>query len=203
LIVYLGQRVWPDYLTFANIETGFMDVMHRVGGMWLFMAMGALLVIANVGAGMNGQVGGARLLFGMGRDGVLPRKIFGYLDPRRRSPSYNIWIIGVLAFMGAQVLGYELTAELMNFGSFLSFMGVNLAALRQLYFIGEPGRQRRFVTDALFPALGFLFCTGIWLSLPTTSKILGALWFLAGFIYDAVKSRGFRTAPVMIDFSES
>jgi len=31
LLVYLAQRVWPDYHTFANIETAFMDVT-RPGG---------------------------------------------------------------------------------------------------------------------------------------------------------------------------
>jgi putrescine importer len=32
LEVYLGQRVWPSYTTFPNVETAFMDVAHRVGG---------------------------------------------------------------------------------------------------------------------------------------------------------------------------
>src|SRR5262249_19947969 len=62
LLVYLGQLVWPDYQTFANIETAFMDVTQRVGGTWLFQAMAVLLVIANVGSGLTGQVGAARLL---------------------------------------------------------------------------------------------------------------------------------------------
>src|SRR5439155_433711 len=30
--VYLGQRVWPDYQSFPNLETAFLDVTHRVGG---------------------------------------------------------------------------------------------------------------------------------------------------------------------------
>lgn len=32
LIIYLGQRVWPDYNTFSRVETAFMDVTRRVGG---------------------------------------------------------------------------------------------------------------------------------------------------------------------------
>ena len=31
LLVYLGQLVWPDYHTFANIETAFYDLSRRVG----------------------------------------------------------------------------------------------------------------------------------------------------------------------------
>ena len=29
---YLAQLVWPDYKTFPQIETAFMDVSRRVGG---------------------------------------------------------------------------------------------------------------------------------------------------------------------------
>ena len=40
LEIYLGQRVWPNWHTFGNLETAFMDVCRRVGGMPLFQAMG-------------------------------------------------------------------------------------------------------------------------------------------------------------------
>src|SRR5665213_1295874 len=40
LEVYLGQRVWPSYTSFPNVETAFMDVAHRVGGPLLFQALG-------------------------------------------------------------------------------------------------------------------------------------------------------------------
>src|ERR1700722_630504 len=32
LLVYLGQIVWPDYSSYPNIETAFIDVTRRVGG---------------------------------------------------------------------------------------------------------------------------------------------------------------------------
>ena len=44
--VYLGQRIWPDWHTFSNLETAFMDVAGAVGGPWLFQAMGAVLILA-------------------------------------------------------------------------------------------------------------------------------------------------------------
>ncbi len=54
LITYLGQRVWPDFRTFPDIATAFMDVTRRVGGFWLSEAMVLLLAIANLGAGLTG-----------------------------------------------------------------------------------------------------------------------------------------------------
>ena len=67
--VYLGQRIWPNWHSFPNLETAFMDVCRRVGGTPLFQAMGAILVLAALGSGLTGGLGAARLLYGMGRDG--------------------------------------------------------------------------------------------------------------------------------------
>jgi putrescine importer len=202
LLVYLGQVVWPDYSTFTNIETAFVDVTQRVGGPLLFQAMALLLFVANVGAGLTGQVGAARLLFGMGRDNVLPRRIFSYLDPKRNTPTINIWLIGILAFVGAQFMSYELTAEILNFGAFLGFIGVNLATFWQFYIVGQPGRKKNFLADVLAPGVGFIFCLIIWLGLPMPAKIAGGIWFAVGLIHSGIRTRGFRTRPVMIDFSE-
>jgi putrescine importer len=203
LLVYLAQLVWPDYHTFTNVETAFMDVTRRVGGPLLFQAMAILLVVANIGAGLTSQVGAARLLFGMGRDNVFPRRIFAYLDPKRNTPTINIWIIGLLAFFGSLVMSYELTAEILNFGAFLGFMGVNLATVWQFYILKQEGRSKHFLFDLAVPGLGFLFCLGIWLGLATPAKIAGGIWFILGIIHLLYQTRGFRKKPVMIDFSES
>ena len=80
-----------------------MDVTRRVGGVVLFQAMALLLVVANIGAGMTPGRSG-EILFGMG-GGVITRRFFAYLDPVRNSRE-NIWLIGILAFLGAS--GFEL-----------------------------------------------------------------------------------------------
>ena len=76
LLVYLGHLVWPNYTTFTNIDTAFIDVTGRVGGVALLKATALLLVVANVGAMLTSQVGAARLLFGMGRENVIPIALF-------------------------------------------------------------------------------------------------------------------------------
>ncbi len=203
LVIYLGQRVWPDFRTFPDVATAFMDVARRAGGTWLFEAMVLLLAVANIGAGLTGQVGAARLLFGMGRDNVLPRRFFAHLSAKTNAPSFNIVLIGVLAFAGSLNKRYDLIGELQNFGAFLGFMGVNLATIRQFYFLPIAGHRRSFWNDFLLPGMGFLICTIIWLGLGSLAKIVGGLWFAAGLIYCAVRTRGFRLEPVMIDFRES
>src|SRR6266550_2030119 len=74
LEAYLGARVWPDWRSFPNLEPAFMDICSRVGGKVLFNSMGFILIVAAFGSGLTGTLGAARLLFGMGRDDVLPKK---------------------------------------------------------------------------------------------------------------------------------
>ena len=205
---YLGARVWPDWHSFPNLETAFMDICRRVGGLLLFNAMGAILIVAAFGSGLTGTLGAARLLFGMGRDGVLPRKFFGYLKPGSSTPTYNILLIGGLAFAGAVLLNrigsaYEHAGELLNFGAFLAFMGVNFACFWQFSMLAKPGYKRNILRDAILPLIGFAFCGLIWWNLNSLAKTVGGIWFAVGLLYVGYKTNWFRAAPVMIDFSDN
>jgi putrescine importer len=203
LQIYLAQQVWPDYNAFQNPETAFFDVSARVGGTFLFNAIAIILFIACLGSGLAGQVGAARLLFAMGRDGVLPKKIFSHLSSGSQTPTNNIMIMGVLIITGSMVLSYQRAAELLNFGAFLAFMGVNIATLRQFYFLRPAGEKKKILSDLILPVLGFLVCFSIWISLPAPAKIAGALWFLIGFVYLIIRTHGFKQKPVMVDFKDS
>lgn len=202
LQIYLAQQVWPDYTTFVNPETAFFDVSARVGGKLLFNAIALILFIACLGSGIAGQVGAARLLFAMGRDGVIPKKLFSHLNPKSATPSYNIIILGVLTLIGSFALSYQGAAELLNFGAFLAFMGVNIAAFRQFTFRRPIEGKRNIILDAIIPLSGFLVCFVIWISLPTPSKIVGGIWLLLGLIYLIIKTRGFKKKPVILDFKD-
>lgn len=199
LQAYLAQRVWPDYHTFPNVETAFLDVSRVVGHAWLFHAMAAVLIVMSLACGLTGQLGAARLLFSMGRDNVLPRRPFANLG-RTNVPSANVLLLGVVAFLFTQLLSYELAAELLNFGAFLAFMGVNFSCFTHYYIHAPEGGKRHFLKDAVVPLVGFLFCLWIWANLSRPSMIRGAIWIAAGFIYAAIKTRGFRLKALTMDF---
>ncbi|HZV88471.1 MAG TPA: APC family permease [Candidatus Binatus sp.] len=205
---YLGARVWPDWQSFPNLETAFMDICTRAGGLILSWSMALVLIVAAFGSGLTGTLGAARLLFGMGRDGVLPKKFFGQLTPGTNAPTNNILLIGGLSFIGAVLLNYigsayEHAGELLNFGAFLAFMGVNFACFWQFSMRRQQGAPMNFVRDALLPLVGFIFCGLIWVNLNIIAKTVGGIWFVLGLLYVGYKTNWFRSAPVMIDFRES
>ena len=192
LIVYLGQLVWPAYQDFRDFDTAFLDVSQRIGGAGLFAAMVIVLTLATFGAALTGQAGAARLLFGMGRSGVFPQRVFAHLDAKTLQPNYNVWLVGLVALVGAIALSFERAGELLNFGAFLAFMGVNLAAMRAALGESRGGMAVRII-PALASLLGFLSCLGIWLNLPAPARRVGFAWMAIGVIYQAIRTRGFRT----------
>jgi putrescine importer len=203
LQVYLAQRVWPDYTTLQNPETAFMDVARMASGPVLFAAYGVMLLISSIACGLAGHVGASRLLYSMGRDDVLPKKIFGYLSPKNSNPIYAVWIVGVLAYIGVITIPWEHAAEIVTFGALLAFMGVNLAALKHFWFSAEAIGHRNFFGDAFVPGFGITFCFVLLISLQTWTKYAGLGWLVIGVLYGAYKTRGFTLSPKPIDFSES
>jgi amino acid transporter len=200
LQIYLAQQVWPDYNSFTNPETAFYDVAARVGGRLLFNGVAIILFIACLGSGLAGQAGAARLLYAMGRDGVLPGKLFSNLNSKTSIPGYNILFIGILTLVISLLISYQGAAELLNFGAFLGFMGVNLAAMRQFFLLRPEKQKRKIFADAVIPLTGFIVCFSIWISLPGPSKIIGGSWLLAGIVFLAFKTKGFKNKPGNLEF---
>ena len=196
--VYLAHQVWPDYTTYPNAETAFMDVYRRVGGTLMFHAMGVVLIVACFASALGGQVAAARILYGMGRDGVLPR-VLARLTSRKHTPAVAIIVIGVLAFVPSGIVNFEKTAEILNSGALAAYMAVNLAAFWQFYVRG--GEARRLLTDAVAPLGGLVSCLAIWLSLPHLALSIGALWLVGGVVLAVVKVRSMSAESLAGGFS--
>ena len=211
--IYLSQLSWPDWASFTQgltnatarnnaLDTAIMSVANRVGGSLLDGSLSFILLLGSIGSGAAGQLGASRLLYGMGRDNVIPKKTFGHLDKKSASPNYNVMIVGSLTLLGAILLRFEEAARLINFGAFFAFMGVNIASIREYFFKARDKTIKGFMLNFLPAGLGFLFCLIIWLNLPLKTFIIGGSWMLAGIIYLAVSTKGFRKNTVMIDFLE-
>ena len=171
--VYVGQMVWPEWGSFPDIDTAFVHVAGRAGGPSLFALVNFALLLATVGSGMGAQIAAARLLYGMGRDGALP-KVFASVSANTGIPRNNVLITGVATLAGALLLSYQTGAELLNFGAFIGFMGVNLSAMVQ------ARRRSKPIWHVLTGFLGFTICLYIWMSLRTPAKLAGVAWLSLG-----------------------
>jgi amino acid transporter len=184
---HAGQLVWPDFSRYPDVDTAYVFIAGRAGGKHLFTLLNATLLLATVGSGTGAMMGCARLLYGMGTGGALPRA-FCYVEPRRGVPSRNVLFCGALALVGAWAISYQLGCELLNFGAFLAFLGVNAAAFHYYYV---RGRDRR-LGQALVPLIGAAVCLYIWWSLRWQAKLAGFVWVLVGAAYFEARRRTSR-----------
>jgi amino acid transporter len=156
--------------------------------LFLFQLLNFTILVANIGSGMGAQLAAARLLYGMGRNDALPKSFFGKITTKSHIPANNVILIGVIALAGSFLLTYERGAELLNFGAFIAFMGVNAAAFAH-YFLRAA---KKTAWSFLWPVLGFGICAYIWWNLSMPAKALGTIWTAVGLVYGAWKTSGFR-----------
>ena len=192
LITYLSAAVWAPSKPFPNVETAILDVSALIGGVPMFGFTTFILLLAAVASSVTSQAGASRLLYGMGRDGILPRSIFAYLDPVHATPVRSIYLMGFISFVGALLISFQLIVELVNFGAFVGFILVNLSVIRHYFLRGRKRSGFAFVRYLLFPLIGASVCAYVWSSLGSNAKLLGFGWLLVGAIYLAVLTKGFR-----------
>lgn len=200
LTVYLASLVWPHYNTFPQTETAILDVGQRIGGSFMFGLLTFVLLVAGIASALTGQAGASRLLFAMGRDGVISRSVFSYVHPRYATPTRAIWIVSLVSLAGALFMKFQIAVELLNFGAFAGFVLVNLSVI-QHYFIRLRHRSGRdFLQNMIFPLLGAVICSYVWMNLSPKAKIVGFLWLGIGAIYLAVLTHGFKEPPRELTF---
>ncbi|MGE0128305.1 MAG: APC family permease [Blastocatellales bacterium] len=189
---YLAQMVWPDFRTFSPVETAFLDIGRLVGGATLFYFLSFVLVVAGLAGAITGQASASRLLYGMGRDRLLPYRLFGYVHPKLGVPIYSVLLMGAIHLAGALILKYTEAAELVNFGAFLGFIAVNLCVIRHYWLRLGQRRGGQLFSHLLLPALGGAVCIYIWMHLSRFALALGGLWLALGVLYLCLLTRGFR-----------
>ena len=193
--VYLAALVWPDFHSYPESETVILDIGRVAGGAWMMGFITFILLVAGLASALTGQAGASRLLLGMGRDGVISRRIFAHVDPRFSTPDRGIYLMGAVSLVGSLLMRFQLVVELLNFGAFVGFILVNLSVIRHFYL--RLGRRTgiEFFTSLIFPLAGAAVCSYVWWNLSLKARLAGFGWLALGVIYLAVITRGFRVAP--------
>ena len=95
---------------------------------------------ARSGRRITSQASVARILFAMGRDGILPRKVFGYVAVRFGTPVYAILVVSVISLL-AVVIDLATLASVVSFGALVAFSAVNLTVIKH-YFVDARREER-------------------------------------------------------------
>ncbi|MBC9955103.1 APC family permease [Leucobacter sp. cx-42] len=193
VVAYVTQLVQPGG-TFESPDTAAFDIATKIGGNLFGAVFLAALVIAQFTSGLAAQASGSRLLFAMGRDGVLPKRFFGALNSRFHTPVLSILAIAVVGLI-AMFMNVATSTSFINFGAFLAFIMVNTSVI--VYWAKErrAGRSHNPVLYLVFPVIGILVIAYLLAQLDLHAITLGSIWLLVGVVVLAITTRGFRVQP--------
>jgi putrescine importer len=192
ITVYFAALVWTDYSSFPHVDTAILDIGQRIGGQTMFLILTLILLVAGVSSALTGQAGASRLLFAMGRDGVLPRSVFGSIHPVHGTPTRAVYFVSAASLVGALTINFQGAVELLNFGAFVGFILVNLSVIQHFYIRRQQRSPNTLFANLLSPLAGALVCGYVWMSLSRQAKIAGFVWLGIGFLYMLVLTRGFQ-----------
>ncbi|MFF8731953.1 APC family permease [Streptomyces sp. NPDC015171] len=205
-VTYVMQTLFPDVSAVGDIVGASPEIARYIGGAAFQTVFVCGYLTAVLGCGLTQQMSAARLLFAMGRDGMLPQAVFGRVDRRTGVPAVNVLVVGLVA-ASAVFLDLGSAASLINFGAYTAFAAVNLAVIGFWVRDRRAGRPEASgsaaaVLQLVLPSLGFVVNAALWVSLDTPAKIVGVCWALAGVVILAVRSGGFRRPVHTPDLTE-
>jgi putrescine importer len=196
---YAAQLAHPG-AAFDNVDAAALQIATEIGGNLFASFFLTSLIIAQFAAGLAIQATSSRLLYAMGRDGVLPRRILGYIQPRFRTPVFGIALIGIVG-LAALFLDVTTSTSFINFGAFSAFTLVNLSLIG--YFLRHrPQGVLAVLGWIALPLIGAIIDLYLLLALDINAKIIGTVWLVIGVALLAWLTRGFRKAPPQLSIDE-
>ena len=177
------------------------DIAATIGGRLMSSVFLAGLVITQFASGIAAQASASRLLFAMGRDNVLPKKVFGYLQRKFHTPIVNIGLIGLVGIV-AVALDPATSVSFINFGAFTAFTFVNLCVLATAIRNRALTGAKNVLRNIVLPVIGAAVDVWLLTNLDVVAIRLGLIWLAIGICYLIYLTRGFRRPPPEMDFAE-
>jgi amino acid transporter len=197
---YLSQLVFPSN-DFTDVDSGALDVMTTAGGQFLETFFTAAYVAGALGSAITSQASVARILFAMGRDGILPHRVFGHVSPRFSTPVYAILVVSVVSLV-AVVIDLATLASMISFGALVAFSAVNLSVIKHYWLDRHERGGGGTFNNLVLPLIGFLLTLWLWTSLSGLTLVIGLIWLAAGFAWLVGVTRGFQRPTPVLDMRE-
>ncbi|WKT78490.1 APC family permease [Lysinibacillus fusiformis] len=171
-----------------NVSDPVSYVMQIVHQDWIagIISLGAVVGMMTVILVMS--YGGTRLLYALGRDGLLPKSM-AELSPKFKTPVKNTWMFAILVAFCAGFVPLSKLAELVNMGTLVAFtiVSIGVVYLRKNKNIPSGGFKVPFFP--VLPILSFLLCLFLISQLSVLTWIACSIWFIIGLIVYLVYGR--------------
>jgi basic amino acid/polyamine antiporter, APA family len=183
--VLTGMVPWREVNIEAPLAVAFMD-RGLTKASYLITA-GALAGLTSVMLVM--LLGQTRVLYSMANDGLLPKKFFGAIHPKFRTPYKNTILVGLLAAVVGSTVPIDDIGKMVNIGTLLAFVIVCAAVMVLRHT--NPGQPRPFRTPwvPVVPALGIVFNGYMMYKLGAINWYRLIIWLVIGMVIYFAYSR--------------
>ena len=202
---YFMQIYFPNdpKTYFEDVAATQPDILQAVGGVAFKTVVLYFAIVTVMASGISAHAGVSRLMYVMGRDGVINKKIFGHISPKSFTPSYNILIVGAVA-LTAGFMDLDIVISMISFGALTAFTFVNLSVIsRYALRNGRTKNIKDILSFVIIPMCGFLSIFAMWLEIEETALKFGLWWAMFGILYLGYKTKGFKQpAPQHNEFDD-
>ena len=167
---------------FKSADTAFYEIAELAAGSWLATLTAVATALAwGVAVAITSQAAVSRLLFGMARDGKLP-KVLAKVHPKHNTPYVSIYLVAVLSLVICYLFinSVDTLTSLVNFGALSGFMLLHLTVINYYWRRQQSGQVIRHL---ICPVIGFIIVAAIMYNMGVDAQKLGLIWIALGLVY--------------------
>ncbi|WP_345802373.1 amino acid permease [Microbacterium sp. AZCO] len=173
-VAALGTQPWQDFSDPAQQEAGLAVILQDVvGATWPGTVLAAGAVISIFSVTLVTLFGQTRILFTIGRDGLLP-KAFARVNPRTHTPEFATVVVAIVVAALAGFVPLSNLWDLVSVGTLVAFIVVSIGVIVLRRTRPDLPRGFRVPLYPVVPILSVLTCLYVMSGLPPTTF----LWFL-------------------------
>ncbi|ORW20060.1 amino acid permease [Mycobacterium palustre] len=183
----LGTQPWQEFA--GQQEAGLATILdHVMRGSWAGTILCAGAVISIFTVTLITMYGQTRILFAMGRDGLMP-SWFAAVSANTATPVNNTVIVAVAVGALAAVIPLDKLADMVSIGTLTAFIVVSVGVI--ILRVRQPDLPRAFKVPGypVTPALSMLACGYILFSLRWYTWIAFSGWIVLALIFYLVWGR--------------
>ncbi len=190
-ISYLTQIAYPNF-AFANPDNAAYSLIQLIGGKLLSSLFIMVLIVATFTQGLSSSTSVTRFMYALGRESILPKKLFTTIHPKYKTPVANILFVAVIS-LSAIFINLDTAVLFVSFGALTAFIFVNLSVIAHFYIKLKKRSVAETFLYLIFPLIGAGFIGWLLTLLDPSTLKMGLAWLVVGVVYMFIKTKWVAT----------
>jgi len=175
-VAALGTQPWQDFTDPEQQSAGLAIILQDVvGASWPATVLAAGAVVSIFSVTLVTLFGQTRILFTIGRDGLLPR-IFARVNPKTHTPEFTTIVVAIAVALLAGFVPLSNLWDLVSLGTLIAFIVVSIGVIVLRRTRPDLPRGFRVPGYPVVPVLSVIACVYILSGLPGTTYLWFLLW---------------------------